>query len=110
MPIASPRQSKPGPRLPDVAGADAAAVSLTGEAYLPFPCVGDFLDIENLFPQLVLALGLALLIGNGLAWWKHRRGETPQGVENAQYRPGRVVFLLVVGALLTLWGAATLLT
>ncbi len=74
------------------------------------PFVGDFLAIENLFPELVLALGLALLIGNGLAWWKHRRGEAPKGVENAQYRPGRVIFLMAVGVLLALWGGATLLT
>lgn len=68
------------------------------------------MDIESLFPQLILALGLALLIGNGLAWWKHRQGETPKGVENARYRPGRVIFLVIVGALLTIWGGATLFT
>jgi hypothetical protein len=72
--------------------------------------VGDLLDIENLLPELVLALGMALLIGNGLAWWKHRKGEAPQGVSDAMYRRGRVVFLMAVGALLSLWGAVTLLT
>lgn len=72
--------------------------------------VGDILDFENLLPELILALGLALLIGNGLAWWKNRRGETPEGVTEARYRPGRVLFLLVVGTLLTTWGAVTLFT
>lgn len=74
------------------------------------PSVGDLFDFENLLPELILALGLALLIGNGLAWWKHRRGETPEGIEEAQYRPGRVLFLSTVGAVLTVWGAVTLFT
>lgn len=70
--------------------------------------MGDLFDFENLLPEMVLALGAALLIGNGLAWIKNRRGETPEGVEEAQFRPGRVVFLMVVGVILTLWGAVTL--
>ncbi len=72
------------------------------------PAVGDLFDFENLLPQLILGLGLALLIGNGLAWQKHRQGKTPKGVEDAQYRPGRVAFLSVVGLVLTVWGAVTL--
>ncbi len=69
--------------------------------------MGDIFDFQNLLPELILALGLALVIGNGLAWWKHRKGEAPKGVENAQYRSGRVVFLFVVGVLLTVWGSLT---
>ena len=74
------------------------------------PTIGDLLDFENLLPELILGLGLALLIGNGLAWRKHRQGKTPQSVEDAQYRPGRVVFLSSVGLILTVWGAVTLFT
>jgi hypothetical protein len=72
--------------------------------------VADLFDVQNLLPELVLGLGLALLVGNGLAWLKHRRGETPKGVVDAQYRAGRVVFLVIVGLLMTTWGAVTLLT
>jgi hypothetical protein len=71
--------------------------------------VGDLFDIENLLPELILALGLALLIGNGLAWWKNRRGETPAGVSEAVFRPGRVLWLMAVGALLTVWGLVSLI-
>lgn len=70
--------------------------------------MGEILDIENLLPELILALGLALLLGNGAAWWKHRRGERPEGIEDARFRPGRVVFLSVVGLVLTVWGAVSL--
>ena len=72
--------------------------------------VGDILDVENLLPELIVGLGLALIVGNGLAWWKHRQGKTPQGVDDPQYRAGRVAFLLVVGVLMTAWGAVSLLT
>ena len=72
--------------------------------------MGDLFDFENLLPEMILALGLALVIGNGLAWWSHRQGRAPAEVENAAYRPGRVRFLMVVGLLLTIWGAVTLFT
>ncbi len=71
--------------------------------------MGDFLDFENLLPELIVGLGLALIIGNGLAWWRHRRGEVPKGVTDASYRPGRVAFLMVVGVVMTVWGAVSLL-
>ncbi len=90
-----------------VAGADDEN---TRSHYGYCPTVGDIFDIQSLLPQLILALGLALIIGNGLAWWKHRRGETPKGVAEAVYRPGRVVWLIVVGVVLTVWSLITLLS
>lgn len=68
----------------------------------------DIFDVESLLPELIIALGLAMLIGNGFAWWKHRGGSTPDGVEQASYRPGRVGFLIVVGLVMTIWGAVSL--
>jgi hypothetical protein len=72
--------------------------------------VVDILDFDNLLPELALGLGLALLLGNGFAWWKHHRGEAPSHVEQAEYRAGRVVFLSVVGLVMTIWAAVTLFT
>ena len=72
--------------------------------------MGDVFDFESLLPELIVGLGLALVVGNGLAWWRHRQGRVPEGVESAQFRPGRVVFLMIVGVLMTAWGAVSLLT
>lgn len=66
----------------------------------------EVLGLDDVFAEMVLGLGLALLIGNGLAWWKFRQGENPKGVEG-EFRAGRVRFLMVVGVLMTVWGAAS---
>ena len=99
-------QSNAGPRFAVVAGAEALA-TVTHRAYRRGV---DLFDVELLLPELIVALGLALLIGNGLAWWRHRQGRTPKGIEGAQFRPGRVAFLSVVGAVLTTWGLVSLFT
>ena len=49
--------------------------------------MADFFDLDALLAQLITALGLALVFGNGFAMYKNARGETPEGFE-AQYRPG----------------------
>jgi hypothetical protein len=69
----------------------------------------DILGIDTLFAELVTGLGLALLVGNLLAWRKHRKGDRPPGVEG-DFRQGRVLFLLVIGLLMTVWGVASMLT
>jgi hypothetical protein len=69
--------------------------------------VADILGLDILFAQMVLAIGVALVLGNGFAWWKHRRGEAPEGADVSTFRAGRVAFLTVVGVLMTAWGALT---
>lgn len=66
----------------------------------------DILGLDDLFAEMVLGLGLALLLGNGYAWYKHTRGERPEGVEG-EFRRGRVWFLMTVGALMAVWGAVS---
>jgi len=67
----------------------------------------DIFDLDSLFAQMTLALGLALVLGNGFAMYKNSRGEHPEGAEGA-FRPGRARFLLIVGAVMTVWGAISL--
>ena len=69
----------------------------------------DVLGLDEIFAELVLGLGLALIVGNGLAWYRHRRGERPEGVEG-EFRSGRVAFLLLVGVLMAAWGAVSIFT
>lgn len=71
--------------------------------------MADILGLDALLGQLMTALGLALVAGNGFAMWKHARGEAPEGVRGA-YRPGRVRFLLAVGLVISIWGLAGILT
>ncbi|MEE8490669.1 MAG: hypothetical protein V3S60_03430 [Acidimicrobiia bacterium] len=68
----------------------------------------DLFDIQALFPELVLALGAALVGGNGLALWQERRGNRPAGAP--QLRAGRARFLMAVGLVMAVWGLATLIT
>jgi hypothetical protein len=69
----------------------------------------DIFDLDSLVAQMVLALGAALLIGNGYALVMARRGVKPKGAEG-ELRRGRAIFLLVVGAIMVWWGLGSLLT
>jgi hypothetical protein len=70
--------------------------------------VVDVLGLDALLGQFVVALGGALVLGNGYAIYKARRGETPQG-EEGEFRAGRAWWLLAVGGVILLWGLISLL-
>ncbi len=67
----------------------------------------DIFDLDRLLVLMLLAIGLALIAGNGFAIIQARRGKTPKG-EEGDFRPGRAWWLLAVGALMTVWGLASL--
>ncbi len=71
--------------------------------------MADILGLDALLAQMMLALGLAMVIGNGLAIWRNARGRPPAG-RQGRYRPGRAWFLLATGAVISIWAAAGLLT
>ena len=70
--------------------------------------MADILGLDTLLAQMMLAIGLAMVVGNGFAMWKHSRGEGPKGFKGV-YRPGRVRFLLIIGIVISVWGASGLI-
>lgn len=66
-------------------------------------------DLDLLVKQMALAFGAAMVLGNLFAIIQNKRGKAPQG-ETGQFRAVRAYWLLGVGTLIALWGAASLLT
>ena len=74
-----------------------------------FSVMEEFLDLSLLIKQIALALGLAMVIGNGYAIIQHRRGRSPKG-ESGAFRAVRAYWLLGGGVVIALWGAVSLLS
>ncbi|MDX1450091.1 MAG: hypothetical protein R3246_13615 [Acidimicrobiia bacterium] len=70
--------------------------------------VVDLLGLDSLLVQLALAVGAAMVLGNGYAIYQHRRGRAPAKVEG-EFRATRAWWLFGVGALITIWGVASLI-
>lgn len=68
----------------------------------------DIFNLNELLAQMVLALGAALVLGNGWALIQARRGRAPKGMEGDLHR-GRAWWLMGVGLVITLWGIGSLL-
>ena len=65
--------------------------------------MADIFGFDTLLAQIMVALGSAMVAGNGFAMWKNARGDGPKGFEGV-FRPGRARFLLVVGIVIAVWG------
>ncbi len=63
--------------------------------------------MDTLFAEMLLGVGLAMAVGNGFAWWKNQKQETPN-FEGATYRRGRVLFLGIAGLLIATWAGLSL--
>jgi hypothetical protein len=71
--------------------------------------VVDLLGLDTLIAQLILAVGAAMVLGNGYAIYQNKRGRAPEKVEG-EFRASRAWWLFGVGALITIWGIASLTT
>ena len=69
----------------------------------------ELLGLDDLLSQFILAVGAALILGNGFAIYQNRLGNRPEGAEG-EFRAGRAWWLFGVGLLIAGWGLASLLT
>lgn len=67
----------------------------------------EILDLDRLLVLMVLAIGLALVVGNSFAIWQHHRGKKPKG-EEGELRKPRAYWLIGVGLLMSIWGVISL--
>ena len=69
--------------------------------------VVDILGLDTLLAQMILAVGAAMVLGNGFAIYQHKRGRSPKRIKG-EFRPSRAWWLSSVGMLITVWGAISL--
>lgn len=74
-----------------------------------FSDMEEFLNLNLLIKQIALAFGLAMVLGNSFAIIQYKRGRSPSG-EEGSFRATRAWWLLTVGSLISIWGAASLLS
>jgi hypothetical protein len=70
--------------------------------------ITELLGLDDLLAQMILAVGAAMVLGNGFAIYQHHQGKHPKGA-SGEFRAGRAWWLLGVGALITVWGTASLI-
>lgn len=71
--------------------------------------MAEILGLDILVTQMILALGLALIVGNAWAAVRHRKGRPPPG-ERGAFRPRRAAFMIGAGALMVIWSLVSMLS
>ena len=71
--------------------------------------ITELLGLDDLLAQMILAVGAAMVIGNGFAIFQHARGKRPEG-ESGEFRAARAWWFVAVGLLIAIWGIGSLLT
>ena len=69
--------------------------------------MAEILGLDVLVTQMILAIGLALVAGNGWAALRNMRGRPSPG-QRGDFRPRRAVFLIMAGILMIIWRVASL--
>jgi hypothetical protein len=69
--------------------------------------ITELLGLDDLLAQMILAVGAAMVLGNGFAIYQHSRGNHPKGA-SGEFRAARAWWLLVVGLLITVWAIGSL--
>lgn len=84
-----------------------AAAGAAGDATVPAVDVLELLGLDTLLAQFVLAVGLAMVAGNGFAIIQDRRARRP--ADGGDFRRARAWWLLAVGAVISAWAGTSLL-
>lgn len=68
----------------------------------------ELLGLDSLLAMAIMAIGGAMIAGNGFAILQHRRGRAPAGA-TGEFRASRAWWLLTVGLFIFVWGLASVL-
>lgn len=68
----------------------------------------ELLGLDDLLAQMILAVGAAMVIGNGFAIYQRSRGKRPEGA-TGEFRATRAWWFIAVGLLISVWGIASLI-
>jgi len=68
----------------------------------------DILGLDSLLAMAIVAIGAAMIAGNGFAILQARRGNAPAGAAG-EFRAARAWWLLAVGVVIFAWGLASVL-